>query len=558
MTLVSESCLGRPRRLDCLWAGVRTTEPQTQGSALASLYRRTLRPISSKVDSQFRNGHCQLGEGAGNLPGMNMPEIRLDSADTAPLYRQVEETLAAAIEDGRLGPGDRLPSERALADQLGVSRTTTVTAYRELEARGLVRGSTGRGTFVCAASPGGGASFAWQGKVAASALRTVDHTLRSLVRGQDDGMISFAGGMPALDQFPIRAFQSRLQRVIDEGFLEALGLGPTEGQPALRQALAGRHEVPAERVMILAGSQQGLDLVARCLVEPNDVVIVDRPTYLGAIQVFRASGARIVGWDARRADLDELEDLFQRYRPKLMYTNPTFQNPTGRTLDLETRRGLLQLAARYRTAILEDDPYSLLHLGRVPPPSLHALDTQGLVIYQSTFSKTMAAGLRVSWIVAPEAIIEQVALVRQRADLFGGGAFQLVLAGMVADGSFDRHIATLRGEHRRRLDAMNAALQRELPHGAATWQNVEGGLYLWVHAQRHLDARILAQQAAALGVELISGDHFFADSGGRQDFRLCFTRNSPEIIVAGVSRLAQAVRAVEALGSRMAESVPLP
>lgn len=489
---------------------------------------------------------------------MKMEEIRLDPSDSAPLYRQLEEAVAAAISDGRLMPGDRLPSERALADQLGVSRTTTVTAYRELEARGLVRGSTGRGTYVCASSPGGDAPFAWQGKVATAALRTVDPTLRSLVQGQDDAIISFAGGTPALDLFPVRAFQSRLHRVIEDGFLEALGLGPTEGQPALRLALAERHRVPPEQVIVLAGSQQGLDLVARCLVEPNDVVIVDRPTYLGAIQVFRAAGARMVGWDARRADLDELEDLFQRYRPKLLYTNPTFHNPSGRTISLETRKELLALAARYRTAILEDDPYSPLHLGRVPPPSLHALDTQGLVIYQSTFSKTLAAGLRVSWIVAPEAIVEQIALVRQRADLFGSGAFQMVLAGLLADRSYDRHLAALRGEHRRRLDVMTAALKRELPHGLVTWHDVDGGLYLWLHAQRHLDARVLAQQSAAMGVEVISGDHFFADGGGRQEFRLCFTRNPPQVIAAGVTRLAQAVRTVEALGSRMVESVPLP
>lgn len=489
---------------------------------------------------------------------MEMHEIHLDPASTAPLYRQLEEFLTAAIGDGRLVPGDRLPSERALADQLGVSRTTTVTAYRELEARGLVRGSTGRGTYVCATSPGGDAPFAWQGKVASAALRTVDPTLRSLVQHQDDEVISFSGGMPALDVFPVKTFQNRLHRVIDQGFTEALGLGPTEGQPALRLALAARHGVPPEQVIILSGSQQGLDLLARCLVEPNDVVVVDRPTYLGAIQVFRAAGARMVGWDARRADLDELEDLFQRYRPKLLYTNPTFHNPSGRTLNLETRRDLLGLAARYRTAILEDDPYSPLHLGRVPPPSLHALDTQGLVIYQSTFSKTLAAGLRVSWIVAPETIVEQLALVRQRADLFGGGVYQLVLAGMLSDGSYDRHIATLRGEHRRRLDAMTQSLKHELPHGVVTWQNVDGGLYLWMHAQRHLDARVLVQQAAAMGVEVISGDHFFADAGGRQEFRLCFTRNPPPVIAAGVSRLARAVEIVEALGSRVPESLPLP
>ncbi|MCA9876353.1 MAG: PLP-dependent aminotransferase family protein [Thermomicrobiales bacterium] len=490
---------------------------------------------------------------------MAMPQIVLDTEDATPLYRQLERALASAIGDGTLAPGDRLPSERTLAEQLGVSRTTTVMAYRELEARGLVRGSTGRGTFVCAGGQAAGvAPFAWQGKVSAAARRTSDPTLRSLVQGHDAELISFSGGTPALDLFPVPVFQQHLHRVFARDVQSALGLGPTEGQPALRLELAARHGVRPEQVIVLAGSQQGLDLVARCLVEPNDVVLVDRPTYLGAIQVFRAAGARLVGWDARRADLDELEDLLQRYRPKLLYTNPTFHNPTGRTLNLETRRDLLTLAARYRLAVLEDDPYSALYLSQRPPPALHSLDDQELVIYQSTFSKTLAAGLRVSWMVAPEAMVEQVALVRQRADLFGSGAYQLVLAAMLADGSFERHLAALRREHRQRLEAMTAALRRELPPGLVTWQKVDGGLYLWLQAQRHLDARVLTQQAVALGVEIISGEHFYADGGGRQDFRLCFTRNPAPVIAAGVARLAAAVQAAESLGSRVVASVPLP
>src|SRR6185295_12163451 len=164
------------------------------------------------------------------------------------------------------------------------------------------------------------------------------------------------------------------------------GHGPTEGQPALRDAIARRFGGQPENVLVLAGAQQGLDLLARCLVDPGDTVVVDRPGYLGAIQTFRAAGARLVGWDVVNHDLDELEDLLVRYRPKLIYTNPTFQNPTGWTMPIRLRRDFLALATRMRVPIIEDDTYRELYLSSAPPPSLHSLDTQSVVIHLSSFS----------------------------------------------------------------------------------------------------------------------------------------------------------------------------
>ena len=473
---------------------------------------------------------------------MGIPELKLDSSRSMPLYRQLEEALAAAIASGALGVGDRLPSERALADQLGVSRTTAINAYRELEARGLVRGRVGRGTYVCAAGGAqGDAPFAWQGKVAASAQRTLDPTLRAMVGDQASEAVSFAGGVPALDRFPIDRFRARLDRVMEHHFAAALGLGPTEGQPRLRAELAVRHGVQPRQVLVLAGSQQGLDLIARCLLEPGDAIVMDRPGYLGAIQTFRAAGARVIGWDARRADPEELEELLQRYRPKLLYTNPTFHNPTGRTLPLETRRDLLMLAARYRLAVVEDEPYRELAFHRPPPQSLRELDDQGLVIQLGTFSKTLAAGLRLGWLIAPDAIVDQLSLVRQRSDLFGAGAFQLVMAEMLARGEYDAHLRVLRVEHRRRHDAMIAALRRELPPGALTWAPVDGGLYLWLRARQDLDTSRLAERALAAGVAILCGEPFYPEAAGRHEIRLCFSRSTPEQIAVGITRLAQVI-----------------
>lgn len=473
---------------------------------------------------------------------MVMPLLTLDRSSSTPLFRQVEEALASAIASGALAAGDRLPSERDLADLLDVSRTTAMNAYRELEARGLIRGRVGQGTFVCASARDSGVPFAWQGKVTASAQRTIDPTLRALVREPTPETISFAAGTPAFDQFPIDAFRSSLDRVLEQHPGAALGLGPTEGQPRLRAEIARRHRVRPEQVLVLAGSQQGLDLITRSLLDPSDAVVMDRPGYLGAIQTFRAAGARVIGWDARRADPDELESLLQRYRPKLLYTNPTFQNPTGRTLPLDVRQEVLALAARYRLAVIEDEPYRDLAFRGTPPMSLRELDDQGLVIHLGTFSKTLAAGLRLGWLIAPETVIDQLALMRQRADLFGAGLHQLAVADLLARGLFDAHLRALRAEHQRRHDAAIAALRQWLPAGTFTWAPAEGGLYLWLHAGQGIDTGLLEQQALLAGVAIVHGAHFYADGDGRHELRLCFARCTPQAIALGIERLARVVR----------------
>src|ERR671930_939275 len=256
-----------------------------------------------------------------------------------PLYSHLVTLLESAIARGDLPSGARVPPERTLARQLKISRTTVVSAYRELESRGLLRGYVGRGTFVCAAPEPEGTPFAWRGKIAAAALRWSDSTLRDIVRHSSDArLLSLAAGEPAIDKFPNEAFQDAVAHVLGTDPAAAWRQGPTEGQPALRDAIAERYAVPRDRVLILSGAQQGLDLLARCLIDPGDAVVMDRPGYLGAIDTFRSAGARLIGWDIRRADVDELEELFLRYRPKLLYTNPTHHNPTGYTLPIRVRR----------------------------------------------------------------------------------------------------------------------------------------------------------------------------------------------------------------------------
>lgn len=462
-----------------------------------------------------------------------------------PLYGHLVNLFESAIARGDLPSGSRLPPERELAQRLRISRTTVVSAYRELESRGLLRGYVGRGTYVCAAPEPAGTPFAWRGKIASAALRSSDSTLRDAIRHSSDRrLLSLAAGQPAIDCFPTTAFQQAIDYALKKDAEAVWTHGPTEGQPVLREAIADRFRVPAESVLVLAGAQQGLDLLARCLVDPGDAVIMDRPGYLGAIQSFRAAGAKLIGWDAR-ADVDELEDLLVRYRPKLIYTNPTFQNPTGTTLPIRTRREVLKLAERYRVPIVEDATYGELYFTEPAPPSLRDLDGQNLVIHLNSFSKVMAPGLRLGWLSAAPSIIDQIAIIKQRLDPHTQNLVQFAMARLIRQGSFDGHLKTLRAEHARRCSLMVAAIHRHVPAASLRFARPQGGLYLWCRLAAGISSRSLLDRALTEGVAFIAGHAFYADPAGESELRLCFSSVTPSTIDEAVRRLAASLQRIE-------------
>jgi DNA-binding transcriptional MocR family regulator len=459
-----------------------------------------------------------------------------------PLYGHLVSLLESAIARGELPSGTRVPPERALAQRLKISRTTVVSAYRELESRGLLRGYVGRGTFVCAAPEPEGTPFAWRGKIAAAALRSSDSTLRDVVRNSADSrLLSLAAGGPALDRFPNDVFLEAVSHSLATDSAAVWGHGPTEGQLGLRTAIAERYGVPRESVLILSGAQQGLDLLARCLIDPGDAVIMDRPGYLGAIQSFRAAGAKLIGWDIVRGDSDELEDLLVRYRPKLIYTNPTFHNPTGVTMAIRMRRELLSLAQRYRVPIVEDATYRDLYFTDVPPPSLRELDDHNLVIYLNSFSKVMAPGLRLGWIAAAPSIVEQIAIIKQRLDPHTPNLVQMAIARLMRQGAFDSHLRGLRTEHAKRSTQIIAAIQRHMPAGSIRFARPTGGLYLWCRLGPGLSATALHDRALAAGVTFVPGPAFYPDPAGDSELRLCFTSVLPATAEECIKRLARCV-----------------
>ena len=489
--------------------------------------KAAVRQTDQSVNGLFR----ALGVDAKTLPR------------TRPFYRRIVTLLEHGISRGAVVAGQQLPPERDLATAMKISRATVVSAYRELESRGLLRGYVGRGTFVAARPDAASAPFAWRGKIAASALQASESTtVRDLVRAASDpNLISVAAGVPALDCFPTEAFQRAMNHV------------------PFRAALAHRFGGDPEHILVLAGAQQGLDLLARCLVDPGDAIVIDRPGYLGAIQTFRSAGARLVGWDITRADTDELEELLLRYRPKLIYTNPTHQNPTGINLPIRTRRELLELAARYRVPIVEDDTYRDLALnGPPPPPSLFTLDEAHTVVIRiNSFSKMLAPGLRLGWISAVRPIVDQLALIKQQIDPHTQNLSQLVICELVEQGVLDRHLSLVTAEHRRRRDAMVRALREHVPAAHLRFTVPDGGMYLWCQLPPTIRARAVQEQALRESVMILTGDPFYVDQGGDHQLRICYTSQPASRAEQIAKTLARSLAAAQRAGGEPPPAVRL-
>jgi len=479
-------------------------------------------------------------------------EISLDREHTTPLYRQIVTQVIARIEDGSLPIGTLLPPERKLAARLNVNRTTVVTAYRDLVATGMVEARVGRGTWVSNAVMDGAnlpQPLAWQTLFSTTTERLRDPALRDMLAAMHQpGTISFGAGAPAPEFFPVDHFRQAMDAALDHYGPDLFVYGPVQGALLLREALVtwmarGGIRTTAEQVVVLHGSQQGLDLIARVLLEPGDAVVVESPTYLGALPVFRGAGARLlpVALDQDGMRMDLLEQILARHRPKFIYTLPTFQNPTGVTMPLARRHALLALAARYGVPIVEDDPYGELSYGDDPPPRLAALDRRGLVIYLSMMSKVFLPGLRLGWLAAPLPVAEAVALARQSVDVHPNSAMQHILQTFLARGWLAEHIEDLRPAYRSRRDAMLAALDRMAPVGM-TWSAPDGGYFIWCRLPGGMRARILAVEAAREGVSFVTGDPFSPIGNERDAIRLNFTGATLEEIAEGIRRLTVAIR----------------
>jgi 2-aminoadipate transaminase len=386
----------------------------------------------------------------------------------------------------------------------------------------------------------------------AASLRSSD--VRELLRAaQQAQVISLAGGLPAAELFDVEGLRAATRAALEEAPTAALQYGLTEGQPALRAALEARERaaglsLAGRSLLVTTGSQQALDMVARLLLDEGDVVVVQRPGYLAALQTFTLAGARCVGLDEDEegARVEDLETMAFPRKPKLVYLVTPFANPSGASLSLRRREWLLRWAARHEVLVLEDDPYGVLRTEGHEPPGLAALaqDIAGARAWcgrTSTLSKAVAPGLRLGWLVLPQPLAEAAARVKQAMDLHTPSFTQEVAARYLDSGRLEPHLARVRAAYRERRRALCAALQ-EAFGAALEFREPEGGMFVWARFTDGTDTRALLPRALAAGMAFVPGDAFYAEAAPRDRLRLSFTTETPARLREGVARLHAAWR----------------
>jgi len=480
-------------------------------------------------------------------------KLELDPESALPAYVQIRNQLRERIVRGDLVAGTQLPPERALARTLGISRTTVVNAYDELEAEGLVRGYVGRGTIVAAGATWMDAQpIAWPAHFSSLGRRVSQYAqatdLPALRLGAQAGVISFALGLPDPAILPPERLEQAWEEIVGRLGTAAVGACPAQGTPTVREVIAGRMRergvtIHPEGITVVNGSQHGLDLLLRLLVEPGDTVLVGIPTYFGALLCFQAWGVRIIGVPVDRDGMDvgQVEFLLARYRPKLIYTVPTYQNPTGATMSLERRERLLAMAQRYHVPIVEDDPFGDLYFDEPPPPPIRALDRHGYVLYLGTFSKNLAPGLRVGWLMAPSPVIERAALLNQLTELQPNTVGQHLVAEFARRGWLEEGIKQARSVYATRCQVMDRALRSHRLPGLR-WTVPDGGMFLWVHLPEQVDAQALLAETGRQGVVFLPGSLMYPGDGPRNVCRLNFSMPDLDAIERGVAVIAATLR----------------
>ena len=385
--------------------------------------------------------------------------------------------------------------------------------------------------------------------LAARAAKMNPSVIREILKvTEKPGIISLAGGLPSPKTFPVDAFARAAATVLAQDGPAALQYAASEGFPALREAVAQwlPWDVDPAQVLITTGSQQGLDLVAKVLVDEGSRVLVETPTYLGALQAFSPMEPTIVS--VASDDEGPLVDDFAATaghdsgRARFMYLLPNFQNPTGRTMSEARRAALVAKADELGVPLVEDNPYGDLWFDQPPPAPLTARNPEGC-IYLGSFSKVLAPGLRLGYVVAPKAIYPKLLQAKQAADLHSPSFNQRLVAEVLKDGFLDRHVPTIRALYKRQRDAMHAALERELASLGVTWSRPDGGMFLWARLPEGMNAIELLPEAVERNVAFVPGAAFYAEAPDARTLRLSFVTASPAQIDAGIKALADTVRA---------------
>ncbi len=485
-------------------------------------------------------------------------DITINRESKTPIYLQIKKQLEHQIAVGKLPANFILPAERTLSTKLGVNRSTIVKAYMELKADGLVESRVGSGTVVLAPLTKDIAQekmyippLRWGQFESKRFSKSGEQTINNILSVfEKERIISFASGISSEDACNINLMKN-LQTQTIEKYREKLFMPtPVDGSIELKAAIKAYIQEKSinagtKQIMVTSGSQQSIEFFARTIIEPGDVVLVEEPTYIGATQAFENYDAKIIGipMDDHGIRLDILESCLIKYRPKFIYTQPNFHNPTGVSMSLERRKGLLKLAYYYNLPILEDDPYGeLYYSGNYPIPSLKSLDNNDYVVYLSSFSKTISFSLRVGFVVASENVISRFIQFKQITDIQTSTYSQLLINEFLRGGHMRPHLDYLRKIYKYKRDLMLNELNKVSVDGM-TITVPSGGYFIWLKLPDYICMNEFVKSLADKGVVVMLGDIFYPGYSIEGNYiRLNFSYPSEKDIKEGVSILKNCIK----------------
>ncbi|WP_100403533.1 MocR-like pyridoxine biosynthesis transcription factor PdxR [Bacillus sp. FJAT-42315] len=462
------------------------------------------------------------------------------------IYRQIAEFIEHKISVGEYPAGSKLPSERMLAKELKVNRSTVIAAYEELRSSGIITRKEGSGTRVSSDIWGLSRKRTpnWNRYVEyGSFLANSPLTQRLRKETLESEIVNFATGELSSDLFPTSDLQSILSEKWFDGYL---GYDHPQGNLSLRETIAAHVkkykniEASTSSILITSGAQQALHLIVQCLLKPGDAVAIEDPSYCYSLPLFQSAGLRtfLLPIDQHGVNPDDIVSLYQKHRIRMVFLNPDFQNPTGTTLHLERRKKIIELSSLYGIPIIEDDPYSLTSFSGEVNPTLKSLDPSGNVLYISSLTKIVASGLRIGWVIGPDTVIERLADAKQQVD-FGHSVFpQWVANHFLTSSSFSSHIESLRNRLQLKRDLLVQGLERYLDE-EIDFLVPDGGIHLWGKLNVAINENKLLEEAVRHGVAFVPGHLMGSDKGY---IRLTFGRAEVNDIQEGVTRLKAAIQ----------------
>jgi Transcriptional regulators containing a DNA-binding HTH domain and an aminotransferase domain (MocR family) and their eukaryotic orthologs len=468
-----------------------------------------------------------------------------DRNSKQPLYQQIAAYLEQRITLGELPPGSLLPSERKLAEQLGVNRSTVVQAYETIRASGMIESMTGSGTRVCGHKWGMDSAPNWKNYVEGGTFLPNLPFMRRIREAIQSGepFINLANGELASELSPNEEIRTLMQ---NKPFNEPLGYGDPQGYVPLRTAITTflyeQRGIQAtdESILVTSGSQQSLYLITQCLLSPGDAIAIENPSYGYSLPMFQSAGIRLFGLnvDEHGINPDDIRALYKQHRIRMVFLNPNYQNPTGMVMSPLRKAEVLSCCEQLGIPIVEDDPFSLTSFDEEAPPPIKALDRNGSVLYIGSLSKVAASGLRIGWMVAPQTVIRRLSDARQQMD-FGLSIFpQWIAAHLIESSALNPHLERLRDSLLLRRDVMAEALYRKLGN-EVSFQLPNGGLNLWCKINADIKDYRLLNSGIRNGVLFIPGNVFGGESGY---VRLSYARSSIEEIATGIDKFAQALK----------------